>query len=126
MHWLAVFLFASGIAVKHDQTPLRGGCDAHEETVAALPAGSPIEIRFAMTGPAETCYKVSASVNGKPVQGYLPASALSGLEEFEKARQSAPAIEVSREAQQVIASPDAAGAPDQLLEKASALLQQHQ
>jgi hypothetical protein len=125
MHWFALFLFASGIAVKQDQTPLRGGCDTHDEAVAALPAGSPIEIRFAMTGSAETCYKVSATLNGKLVQGYLPASALSGLEEFETARQSAPAIEVSREVQQaIVPSHQVAGVPDLMLEKASALLQQ--
>ena len=94
--------------------------------MAALPAGSPIEIRFAMTGPVETCYKVFASVNGKPLQGYLPASALSGLEDFESARKSAPAIEVSREVQKAIAAaPVVAGSTDQLLEKASALLQEH-
>jgi hypothetical protein len=126
MHWFAVFFFATGLAVKQDQTPLRAGCEIHDETVAALPAGSPIEIRFAMTGAVETCYKVSATVGGKPVQGYLPASALSGLDEFENGRQSAPAIEVSREVQKAIApSPEIAGAPDQLLEKASALLQEH-
>src|SRR6185369_4982892 len=92
LHGLSILFFASTLVVKQDQAPLRSGCEARDEVVAALPAGSPIEIRFAMTGATETCYKVATTVNGKPLQGYLPASALTGLDEFEKGRLSAPSV----------------------------------
>jgi len=129
MHSIAILLFASTLAVKQDQAPLRSGCEARDEVVAALPAGSPIEIRFAMTGDTETCYKVTATVNGKSLQGYLPASALGGLEEFDKARQSAPSVGSSAPGRQQapgLAAPAVNGPPDHPLVKASTLLEQKQ
>src|SRR5260370_21731202 len=93
---LGLFFFpASALVVKQDQAPLRSGCEARDSVVASLPAGAPIEIRFAMSGSSETCYKVSAKVDGKDVTGYLPASALTGLEEFEAGLRNAPGIGVS-------------------------------
>jgi tetratricopeptide (TPR) repeat protein len=127
LHGLSILLFASTLVVKQDQAQLRSGCEARDEVVAALPAGSPIEIRFAMTGATETCYKVATKVNGKALQGYLPASALTGLEEFDKARQSAPSVGSSAPPRQQtlgMTAPAVNGPPDHPLVKASALLDQ--
>jgi len=127
IHGIAVLFFASSLVVKQDQAPLRSGCEARDEVVAPLPKGAPVEIRFAMSGPTETCYKVSATVDGKQLQGYLPASALTGLEEFEKARQSAPSVGGASPARPAAMSfPAVSGPPDHPLVKASALLDQQQ
>ena len=127
IHGIALLFFASSLVVKQDQAPLRKGCEARDELVAALPKGAPVEIRFAMSGATETCYKVSTTVEGKPLQGYLPASALTGLEEFEKARQSAPSVSSASPASQpALAPPPVNGPPNHPLVRASALLEQHQ
>jgi hypothetical protein len=130
MHFLLpVLLFASTVTVKLDQTQLRSGCEARDESVSALQAGTPVEIRFAMSGSTETCYKVTAMVDGKPLPGYLPASAIIGLETFEQGLKNAPSLEVSREMQSQVAAlqaPAASGPPGHPLVRASTLLQEKQ
>lgn len=123
---LALLLLAA-ITVKSDQTPLRDGCEPHDAKIAALAAKSAVEIRFAMSGFSKPCYKVSAMVDGKPVQGYLLGEMLEGLEQFDEERRNAPVMAVTREVQQaaaIVAGP--AGSPDHPLVKASQLLQQRQ
>jgi hypothetical protein len=92
MHVAGLLLFAAALSVRPDQAPLRSGCDASDDTVATLQSGTAVEIRFAMTGGRETCYKVAALHEGRPVQGYLPASAIAGIDGFERDRVAAPAI----------------------------------
>jgi hypothetical protein len=62
--------------------------------VATLPAGANLKIRFAMSGEAVPCYKVSVEAGAQNVDGYLPASAIAGLETFDSARKSANWAEV--------------------------------
>jgi hypothetical protein len=92
MHLPGLLLFAAALAVRSDEAALRSGCEPSDEVVARLSAGTPIEIRFAMTGGKETCYKVAALQAGRPVQGYLPASAIDGVDSFERERTSAPSV----------------------------------
>ena len=40
------FFFLAALAVKQDQTPLRSGCEAGDETIATLAAGTTVEVRF--------------------------------------------------------------------------------
>ncbi len=127
LHGITLLFLASSLVVKQDQAQLRSGCEARDEVVAALPKGAPVEIRFAMSGPTETCYKVSATMDGKQLQGYLPASSLTGLEEFERARQSAPSVGGDSPGRTAsMAAPAFNGPPDHPLVKASALLEQQQ
>jgi hypothetical protein len=128
MTGLVLVLLAASVSVKTDSTPLRAGCDANEEVVATLQAGTPVEIRFAMAGAAEPCYKVSSTVEGKPVQGYVAASVLEGLDGFEKARTEAPAIRSATgpSPEAVKAAKFVAAGGDADLAKASELLQGHQ
>src|SRR5580658_9711339 len=83
---LAMLLLA--VSVKTDHTPLRAGCSPDDEPVATLPAGAAITIRFALSGES-VCYKVTAESGGQTVEGYLPASAIDGIEDFDKNRQEA-------------------------------------
>ncbi len=86
--FLSALLLA--ISVKESGTPLKSGnCSEDSETVATLNAGAPVEVRFALSGESVACYKVFATVDGKQVDGYLPGSALDGIEDFDKQRRDA-------------------------------------
>lgn len=80
--WFSVFLLA--VSVKQDQTPLKNGCDADADVLAMLPAGAPLTIRFALAGQSVPCYKVAAETGGKTIEGYLPAAAMDGVDQFDK------------------------------------------
>jgi tetratricopeptide (TPR) repeat protein len=78
-----VLFFFAAMAVRTDQTPLRSGCDSDDQVVANLPAGTPVELRFRLSDGTD-CFKISATVDGKDVLGYVPASALTGLTQYEE------------------------------------------
>ena len=82
---IPVLFFLAAMAVRTDQTPLRSGCSADDEVLANLPAGTPVELRFRLSDGTD-CFKISTTVDGKDVLGYLPASALTGLAQFEEDR----------------------------------------
>src|SRR5580698_1709695 len=79
---LSLFLIIT--AVKQPYTPLRDGCSTDAEVVATLDAGAPLKIRYALAGESTPCYKVTVEVAGKTLDGFMPASAIAGLDEFEK------------------------------------------
>lgn len=90
--FLVLFLLVSAV-VKEDarggQTLLRSGCSSDASALAPLPAGAPVTIRYSISGESQPCYKVSVEAGGKTLEGYLPASAISGLEDFNQARHQA-------------------------------------
>ena len=88
----AAFFFFAVLSVAQDQTPLRSGCDSQDAVVANLNAGTPVEVRFRLADGSD-CFKISAHVEGTEVFGYLPASALTGLKNFEQDRSSAPSVD---------------------------------
>jgi hypothetical protein len=90
-----VLLAAAAQTVKVDQFPLRSGCSDSAPVVAKLRAGDPVQIKFSLAGSAQPCYVVSAVVDGKTVEGDLPANALTGLDEFERARRDAAPVTAS-------------------------------
>ena len=98
---LPVLFFVAAMAVRSDQTPLRSGCDADAGVVASLPSGTPVEVRFRLADGSD-CFKVSATMNGNEVLGYVPASALTGLERYEQERSSAASVDVLRALNPVI------------------------
>jgi hypothetical protein len=77
-------LFLMIVAVKQPATPLRDGCSADSDVLATLDAGAPVKIRYALAGESIPCYKVAIESGGKTLEGFLPASAIAGLDEFEK------------------------------------------
>ncbi|HEV1283932.1 MAG TPA: hypothetical protein VNU44_01425 [Bryobacteraceae bacterium] len=77
-------LFLMVVAVREPATPLRDGCSADSDVLASLNAGAPVKIRYALAGESVPCYKVTVETGGKTLEGFLPASAISGLDEFEK------------------------------------------
>ncbi|MBI3471570.1 MAG: hypothetical protein HY013_09455 [Candidatus Solibacter usitatus] len=103
---MAVFLFlaAASHTIKVDHHPLRAGCSESDAVVARLEAGQPVQVKFSLAGEAQPCFLVWATVDGKAVQGYVPASVLAGSEEFERERRAARSVEVA-------ASPETGPAP---------------
>src|SRR5260370_38514008 len=90
-----LFLAAATQTVKVDLYPLRSGCEQSDPIVTRLHAGDPVRIKFSLAGEAQPCYGVSATVDGKVVDGNLPADALTGLEEFKRPRRDAGSVSAS-------------------------------
>ena len=72
----SVLFFFAVLSVSADHTPLRSGCEAQDQVLTDLPAGTPVEIRFRLSDGSD-CFKISANMDGKEILGYLPASALT-------------------------------------------------
>ena len=124
---VSVLFFFAALAVKQDQTALRSGCDATAEVIATLPAGTPVEIRFRLSDGSD-CFKVSATLDGKDVMGYVPASKLVGLEQFEQGRTSAASADTIRDLRPMEAASQKliARTGDPTLDRASQLLAANQ
>jgi hypothetical protein len=123
---LPVLFFVAAMAVRTDQTPLRSGCDSEAGIVASLPAGT-VEVRFRLSDGSD-CFKVEATIDGKDVLGYVPASALTGLERYEQERSSAASVDVLRALNPVAADTKRAVANtgDPALDRAQQLLDANQ
>src|SRR5579863_3325910 len=124
---LPVLFFVAAMAVRADRTPLRSGCDAEDGIVASLPAGTPVEVRFRLADGSD-CFKVAATIDGKDVLGYVPASALTGLERYEQERSSAASVDTLRALNPVVAETKKAivNTGDPALDRASQLLDSNQ
>jgi len=83
------------VSVKDDNTALRSGCSGDAPLVATLPAGTPIQLRYALSGESVPCYKIAAAVGGRQIDGYLPAAAIDGLDSFDKGRRDAAWVTTS-------------------------------
>jgi tetratricopeptide (TPR) repeat protein len=122
---LALFFLA--VAVRQDQTPLRTACETGAETIANLPAGAEVTIRFALSGESTPCYKIAAIVGGKELSGYVAASALEGLDAFDQGLREAAWVDLTQVLGAVRPSsgPQTAGAGKQtaLVEKAADLIE---
>jgi hypothetical protein len=57
--------------------------------VASLAAGTSLKLRYALSGESVPCYKVAVDLGGRQIDGYLPASAIEGLDTFDKRRKDA-------------------------------------
>jgi hypothetical protein len=84
------------VAVKQPATPLRDGCSVDSDVLVTLDAGAPLKIRYALAGESVPCYKVAVENGGKTIEGFMPASAIAGLEEFEKGLRDASWPEASQ------------------------------
>ncbi len=124
---LPVLFFVAAMAVRTDQTPLRSGCDAGDGTVATLPAGTPVEVRFRLSDGSD-CFKISATIDGKDLLGYVPGSALTGLERYEQERSSAASVDTLSALNPVVTETKKAVAQtgDPALDRATQLLDANQ
>jgi tetratricopeptide (TPR) repeat protein len=122
-----VLFFFAVLSAKQDQTPLRSGCDATAQTLANLPAGTSVDIRFRLSDGSD-CFKVSAILDGKLVMGYVPASVLGGVDQFEQGRTSAASADTIRDLRPMEAASQKliVHSGDLTLERASQLLAANQ
>ncbi|HTR36207.1 MAG TPA: hypothetical protein VMH80_09910 [Bryobacteraceae bacterium] len=90
-----ILFFFAALTVRQDATPLHSGCESDDSVIANLPAGTPVEVRFRLSDGSD-CFKIAATVDGKEVLGYVPGTALSGLDSYEKARSSAGSVETAQ------------------------------
>ena len=86
MHVLVILALA--MAVGPGGATLRTGCYADSTVVGQVPEGSPVTVKFSLSGQSEPCYKVTTTIGGKTVEGYLPGTAISDLESFDQARKA--------------------------------------
>jgi hypothetical protein len=86
---VAALLFA--VTVARDAA-LHAACEGSDATVATVPAGTQVEVRFAVAD-GSNCYKIAASVAGKQVLGYVDGSALKGTDSFDDQRRAAASID---------------------------------
>lgn len=102
------------VRVKDDNTALRSGCSSGAPLLETLPAGSELKLRFALSGESVPCYKVAVAVGGRQIDGYLPATAIQGLDSFDKKRKDAAWASTSEALSAVrnTASLDALKAPE--------------
>jgi tetratricopeptide (TPR) repeat protein len=124
---LPVLFFVAAMAVRADGTALRSGCDSEDDVVASLPKGTPVEVRFRLSDGSD-CFKVAATIDGKDVLGYLPGSALAGVESFDQERSSAASVDAVRELNPVVTETKKAVARtgDPALDRAQQLLEANQ
>lgn len=84
-----VLVLLLAAAVKDGPTPLRSGCSPDARVLASLPPGAPVTIKYSINGETGPCYKVSVEVDGKTLEGSLPAAAVNQTEDFDQARRQA-------------------------------------
>jgi tetratricopeptide (TPR) repeat protein len=122
----ALFFFAA-LTIRQSSATVRAGCEPSDAVITSLPAGTPVEMRFRLADGSD-CVKVSATVEGKPVLGYVPASALDGLDQFERERSTSGAVEPMRALMPAVARSRKAAARtgDPALDKAAELLASNQ
>jgi tetratricopeptide (TPR) repeat protein len=122
-----VLFFVAAMTVRTDQTPLRSGCDSEDTIVANLPLGAAVEVRFRLSDGSD-CFKVAATIDGKEVLGYVPATALTGLERYEQERASSGSAETLRALNPVVSETKKAVAKtgDPALDRAQQLLEANQ
>jgi hypothetical protein len=122
----ALLLLTLAVSVK-DTAVLRNGCGADDDTIVTLAPGEPLTIRFRLASEAGPCYKVAAQAGGKTVEGYLPAAAIAGLDDFEKGLRDATWVDVTQAVAAIKASTAqmpslASGVPSAIATEASKLI----
>jgi hypothetical protein len=90
----ATLIHAATIKVDHAQ--LRSGCYSDSTVVATLEKGVPLSIRYAMAGDNATCYKIAVKTNAQTIEGYLSATDIDGIDDFDKARRDAAWLDMAQ------------------------------
>ena len=96
------------VSVKEDNASLRSGCSGDAPLVTSLPAGTPLKLRYALSGESVPCYKVAVDMGGRQIDGYLPATAIDGLDTFDKSRKDAAWVTTSEALNAVRGTPSLA------------------
>jgi len=92
--WLIVAIAAAGASAQvREGIPLLADCSNPADVVATVPGTDHVQVRYGLGGDTQTCYAVSATVNGKQVAGYMLGAGHPDVAAFEReARSHIPAI----------------------------------
>jgi peroxiredoxin len=72
--------------------PLLASCEDANDVKVTIQKSDAVRVRFSMAGSGQDCYSVSASVDGRVVDGYLLGADHPAIAEFERMRSRQPAI----------------------------------
>lgn len=103
----AGLLFAVTIA---RDAALRPSCDGSDVAVATVPAGTKVEIRFAVAD-GSNCYKIAATVDGKSVLGYVDGPVLKGTDGFDEQRRGRTSLDGAGQSSALVTAPEQARKP---------------
>jgi len=72
--------------------PLLEDCSEPQHALATIKPGDSVRVRTSRAGDAQTCYGVTAVIDGKPIKGYVLGNALPAVAEFERQRSAASPV----------------------------------
>ena len=72
--------------------PLLEDCSDPQQVLATIRPGDSVRVRTSRAGDAQTCYGVTAVIDGKQVKGYVLGRSLPAVVEFENQRSTAAAV----------------------------------
>src|SRR4051812_17488216 len=84
-----LYLLALSVTVKESGANLLSSCYEDAQPTSTLAAGTEVEVRFAVSGLSRPCYRVEIQAGERTLHGYLPGSAMQGLEELKRHRSPA-------------------------------------
>ena len=73
-------------------SPLLRSCSTGAETVATLKGSDQVKVRYSFASDVGTCYAVTATVEGKPVNAFLIGAAHPAIVAFEQEVRSHPPL----------------------------------
>lgn len=82
-------LLATVQTIAMDGAILRGGCTEDDDRLGTLSRGASVEVKYAVAGYRDGCFKVSAEVGGKKIEGFVAANALSDAAALDRERAAA-------------------------------------
>jgi peroxiredoxin len=72
--------------------PLLENCSEPQHVLAILRPGDNVRVRASVAGEAQTCYGVSAVIDGRPVKGYILDKTFPAVADFERQRSAASPV----------------------------------
>jgi peroxiredoxin len=72
--------------------PLLENCSDPQHVLATLRPGDNVRVRASVAGEAQTCYGVSAVIDGKPINGYIVDKTFPAVADFERQRSAASPV----------------------------------
>jgi peroxiredoxin len=73
-------------------TPLLESCSEPQHVLATLKPGDNVRVRASVAGEVQTCYGVTAVIDGRPIKGYIVDRSFPAIAEFERQRSAASPV----------------------------------
>jgi AhpC/TSA family len=73
-------------------TPLLESCSEPQHVLATLRPGDNVRVRASVAGEVQTCYGVTAVIDGRTIKGYILDKTIPAVADFERQRSAAPPV----------------------------------